>query len=629
MIWEPSHALIESTNVWQFMRKLGFADREDFLRFSRDEPERFWDEMLREMRVEWFEPYRQVMDASRGPEWTHWFLGGRLNIAHNCLDRWATSRRTACIWEGENGAIRSITFAELQAEANHVANGLTALGLRQGDRVAMCMPMVPEILSILYGCFKAGITVVPIFAGFGAGAIAARLEDSGARVLFTAEHLERRGKLLPLAEKMPRVVETTIVLSYPSRGIPSRDQRESAAQDRQGAVDWHDFIRDQPAVAPTASLESEARALILYTSGTTGKPKGTVHTHAATLAQTGKEVWLAFDHQPADRFFWLSDIGWMMGPWNIIGNHLFGGTIFLYDGAPDYPGPMRLWELIERHALTVFGVSPTAIRMLSKQVSELPAMQSLRLLGSSGEPWDEQAWMWYFEHVGRGRLPIINISGGTEIIGCFLFPLPIQALKPCSLGAPAPGMAVDVVDESGAPVRLRKGYLVCRKPAPSMTRGIWHDPERYIETYWSRFPGMWFHGDWASVDEDGHWFLHGRADESMNVAGRKMGPAEIEEAMMQHAGVAEAAVIGVPDEVKGEAIVGYAVAKPGVLLDPGAVSTTVAGVMGAAFRPREVIVVAELPKTQSGKIVRRLIRQKYLGEPLGDLSTVANPWSLE
>jgi acetyl-CoA synthetase len=343
----------------------------------------------------------------------------------------------------------------------------------------------------------------------------------------------------------------------------------------------------------------------------------------------GKEIWLAFDHQPDDRFFWLSDIGWMMGPWSILGNHLFGGTIFMYDGAPDFPGPMRLWEMIERHGITTFGVSPTAIRALSKAASDLPAMPSLRLLGSTGEPWDEASWLWFFERVGHRRCPIINISGGTEIVGCFLLPMPIQALKPCSLGGPAPGMATEVVDESGAPVRLRKGYLVCTRPSPSMTRGIWNDPQRYLDTYWSRFPGMWYHGDWASVDEDGHWFLHGRADESMNVAGRKVGPAEVEAAMMLHPAVAEAAVIGVPDDLKGEAIVGYVVARPEAVVDGAAVCRTVVESLGPMFRPREVIVVKELPKTQSGKIVRRLIRCRYIGEPLGDLSTVANPWALE
>jgi acetyl-CoA synthetase len=594
---------VERTNVWRFMKRLGFADREEFLGFSVAEPERFWDEMMQEMRVEWFHPYHQVLDASRGPEWSQWFVGGRLNIAQNCLDRWANSGRVACIWEDESGATRSIAFEALRGEANRVANGLKALGLVEGDRVALCLPMVPEILSILYGCFKAALTVVPIFAGFGAGAIATRIDDSGAKVVFTAAYLTRRGKKIPLAEKVPDAVTKVLV----------------------GGSSWREFLATQPGDFETSQLDSEHRAFILYTSGTTGKPKGVVHTHAGCLAQMGKEIWLAFNHQPEDIFFWLSDIGWMMGPWTIIGNHLFGGTIFMYDGAPDQPTGDRLWEMIARHRVTTFGVSPTAIRMLVKEGSVLPAMPSLRILGSTGEPWDEKSWFTYFKSVGNGRCPIINISGGTEIVGSFLFPLPIQELKPCTLGAPAPGMATEVVDEHGQPVRDRTGYLVCTKPAPSMTRGIWNDSERYLETYWSRFPGMWYHGDWASVDEDGHWFLHGRADESMNVAGRKVGPAEVEEAMMRHPGVAEAAVIGVPDDYKGEAIVGFAVPGNGAALEADAVIRTVVEELGATLRPREILVVEELPKTQSGKIVRRLLRQRYLGEPAGDTSTVLTP----
>ncbi len=602
-VWRPSHEWVERTNVWRFMKRLGFADREEFLGFSVAEPERFWDEMMQEMRVEWFHPYHQVLDASRGPEWSQWFVGGRLNIAQNCLDRWANSGRVACIWEDESGATRSIAFEALRGEANRVANGLKALGLVEGDRVALCLPMVPEILSILYGCFKAALTVVPIFAGFGAGAIATRIDDSGAKVVFTAAYLTRRGKKIPLAEKVPDAVTKVLV----------------------GGSSWREFLATQPGDFETSQLDSEHRAFILYTSGTTGKPKGVVHTHAGCLAQMGKEIWLAFNHQPEDIFFWLSDIGWMMGPWTIIGNHLFGGTIFMYDGAPDQPTGDRLWEMIARHRVTTFGVSPTAIRMLVKEGSVLPAMPSLRILGSTGEPWDEKSWFTYFKSVGNGRCPIINISGGTEIVGSFLFPLPIQELKPCTLGAPAPGMATEVVDEHGQPVRDRTGYLVCTKPAPSMTRGIWNDSERYLETYWSRFPGMWYHGDWASVDEDGHWFLHGRADESMNVAGRKVGPAEVEEAMMRHPGVAEAAVIGVPDDYKGEAIVGFAVPGNGAALEADAVIRTVVEELGATLRPREILVVEELPKTQSGKIVRRLLRQRYLGEPAGDTSTVLTP----
>ena len=604
VVWKPTRDWIDKTNVWHFMQRLGFDDREAFLRFSVDEPERFWRELMNEMDVQWFEPYHQVMDVSRGPEWSQWFIGGRLNIAHNCLDWWAESGRVACIWEGESGETRSITFRELRDEANRVANGLVALGLEPGDRVAVCMPMVPEILSILYGCFKAGMTVVPIFAGFGTGAIAARIEDSGARLVFTTDHMTRRGKRLPLAEKIPGTIKIISVSN------------------------WGEFLASQPVSFATTSLDSEHRALILYTSGTTGKPKGVVHTHAGCLAQMGKEIWLGFDHQLDERFFWLSDLGWMMGPWTILGNHLFGGTIFLYDGAPDYPTPMRLWEMIGRHRITTFGVSPTAIRMLVKGNEELSPMPSLRILGSTGEPWDEKSWLSYFGQVGGGRCPIINISGGTEIVGSFLFPLPIQELKPCSVGAPAPGMATEVVDENGVPVRGRMGYLVCTKPSPSMTRGIWNDPQRYLDTYWSRFPGMWYHGDWATVDEDGHWFVHGRADESMNVAGRKVGPAEVEEAMMRHPGVAEAAVIGVPDGLKGEAIVGYAVLRAGAEVDGAAVCATVVNELGPTFRPREVVITGELPKTQSGKIVRRLLRQKYLGEGLGDLSTVSNPATL-
>jgi acetyl-CoA synthetase len=606
-VWKPSREWIEQTNVWRFMQRLGFDDRAAFLRFSTDEPERFWDELMREMGVEWFEPYRQVKDASRGPEWTEWFVGGRLNIAHNCLDRWADTDRVACIWEAEGGETGSVTFRGLREQANRLANGLVSLGLQPGDRVALCMPMGPDLLPIIYACFKAGIIVVPIFAGFGAGAIATRIEDCGARVVFTNEHMTRRGKRLPLAEKIPASVEHIVV------------------GDRGRA----DLMQGQPASFATASLDSEHRAFILYTSGTTGKPKGVVHTHAGCLAQMGKEIWLGFDHRPDDRFFWLSDIGWIMGLWTILGNHLFGGTIFLYDGAPDYPTPLRLWEMIARHRITAFGVSPTAIRMLLKGTEALPPMPSLRLLGSTGEPWDDKAWWTYFDRIGGRRCPVINISGGTELAGSLLFPLPIQELKPCTLGAPAPGMATEIVDEKGVPVRGRMGYLVCTKPAPSMTRGIWNDPQRYLDTYWSRFPGIWYHGDWATVDEDGHWFVHGRADESMNVAGRKVGPAEVEQAIMKCPGVAEAAVIGIPDELKGEAIVGFVVPRGDAKVEPADVCAVVVEELGPTLRPREIVITAELPKTQSGKIVRRLLRQKYLGEQLGDLSTVQNPGALE
>jgi len=628
-IWEPSREWTEQTNVWQFMRKLGFTDREEFLRYSRENIEEFWARMVEQEGIEWFQPYGRVIDASRGVEWSEWFPGGKLNIAWNCLDRHVASGNTACIWEGEDGAVRTLTFAQLAEETNRLANAVVALGLVKGDRVALVMPMVPEVVVILYACCKLGLIVVPIFAGFGASAIATRLENSGARVVFTADHAQRRGRLLPLKEKVdqalerPTAVEKVIVWRYKDGDIPWHEKRD---------LWWDDLLRGRSTTYDSMALDSEDRAFILYTSGTTGKPKGTVHTHAGCLAQMSKEIYLAFDHKPGDRFWWLSDIGWMMGPWTIIGNHNFGGTIFLYDGAPDYPTADRLWQMIERHSITTFGISPTAIRLLMRAGTPRQEMPSLRLLGSTGEPWDDTSYLWYFDNVGHRRCPIINISGGTEFVGSFLTVLPIQPLKPCTLGSPAPGMATEVVDDAGHPVRGRKGYLVCMKPAPSMTRGVWGDPDRYIETYWSRWPGWWNHGDWASVDEDGCWFVHGRADESMNVAGRKVGPAEVEEALIEHPAVSEAAVIGVPDELKGEAIVAFVVTKPGFSPGPPLeqeLAKHLIDALGPTFKPRAVRTVRELPKTQSGKIVRRLLRQKYLGESLGDLSTVENPQALE
>lgn len=626
--WKPSAEFVERANVTRLIRVLGLRNCEDFRQYSRDNLEEFWDLMVRTVGIDWFEPYSTVLDTSAGVEWSRWFVGGKLNIAWNCLDRHATgpaSDHVACVWEDEDKTQRILTFAELHREVNLVANGLRALGLQLGDRVALYMPMVPEVIVILYACLKLGLIAVPIFSGFGYAAAASRLENSGAKVLFTADALKRRGRLLPLKEKADlatakaRMVQKVIVYRYQGTTVTWND-----------SVDmwWDDLVRGQATDCQSIPLDSETPALLLYTSGTTGKPKGAVHTHAGVLAQVTKEIYLAFDHRPDERFFWVSDIGWMMGPWAIIGNHHFGGTVVLYDGAPDYPRADQLCGVIERHRVSTFGISPTAIRVVMRHGVEAVLghdLSSLRLLGSTGEPWDETSWLWFFEKIGGSRCPIINISGGTEIIGCFLFPLPIERLKPCSLGAPAPGMATDIFDDQGHSVRGKVGYLVCTKPAPSMTRGLWNAPDRYTAAFWSRWKGVWDHGDWASTDEDGCWFIHGRADEALNVAGRKVGPAEVEEALMEHPAVSEAAVVGVPDEVTGEGIVAFVVPAPGVTFDAKLgceVCAYVARLLGSMLRPVAIHAVEELPKTQSGKVVRRLIRQTYLGEELGDVSGV-------
>src|ERR1700733_9539384 len=336
-IWKPSTEFIERTNVYRFMQRLGIATYQEFIRYSHENLEEFWDELVRELRIDWFEPYRQMLDTSDGVEWSRWFIGGKLNIAWNCLDRHtegAARDRLAVIWEGEDGGIRTLTFGELQRETNRLANALRTLNLVKGDRVALYMPMVPEVVAILYACFKLGLIAVPVFSGFGYGAVAVRLEDSGAKVLFTADTLERRGRRIPLKEKADQAlakggtVESVVVWRYKGGEVPWTSGRD---------VYWHDFVEGQPDQCPALPMDSEAPALLLYTSGTTGRPKGAVHTHAGALGQTAKEIYLTFDRQPDDRFWWVSDIGWMMGPWEIIGNHNFAGAIVLYDGAPDYP----------------------------------------------------------------------------------------------------------------------------------------------------------------------------------------------------------------------------------------------------------------------------------------------------
>jgi acetyl-CoA synthetase len=516
-----------------------------------------------------------------------------------------------------------------------VANYLDAVGVETGDTVALYMPMVPEVVSILYGCFEVGAVAVPIFSGFGVDATATRLRDPGCSVLFTADGFYRRGSEVTLKDTADAAIAETDCVE--NVVVYDRLGHDLDLHDRDAW--WADAVATQSDEYDTKSLPADQESMLLYSSGTTGKPKGIVHTHAGVQVQCAKEIHFGFDHKPGDRFFWVSDIGWMMGPWTLIGNHTFGGTVFMYEGAPDYPGPDRFWEMIDRHALSVFGISPTAIRALRKHGEE-PLdghdLSSLRLLGSTGEPWDPESWQWFYDHVGGGDTPIINISGGTEICGCFLMPMPNQPLKPCSLGGPGLGMDIDIVDSSGESVAdsHERGFLVARDSCPSMTKSLWEGDERYLNTYWSTFedPPMWDHGDWAQKDADGFWFLHGRADDALNVAGRKVGPAEVEGALIEHEAVNQAAAVGVPDDTTGTAVVTYVILEPGVEESDDLreeLRAQVGEELGKPFRPREVLFVDEFPKTQSGKIIRRAIQATYTGEDLGDMSSIENPGALE
>jgi acetyl-CoA synthetase len=633
VVWSPTPEYVERANVTRFMRAHGIETYEELVERSVADVDWFWDAVVRDLDIGFLEPYEQVLDVSRGVEWATWFGGGRVNLAHQCVDRWstATPEAPAVVWEGEDGAVRTWTYADLRRESDRLARALRRLGVGARDAVGIFLPMLPETVAAVMACSKIGAIWVPIFSGFGVDAVAVRLVDAGVKVLLTADAFPRKGRAVPMAETargaLARVdsVRETVVLRHAGEGASG------------GEHDWEELVAGESG-EPLASepLESEHPLFIGYTSGTTGRPKGVLHVHGGFLVKIASEVAYQVDLHPGEVLHWVTDLGWIMGPWEIVGALALGSTVFLYDGAPTHPGVDRVWSLVERHGITTLGVSPTLIRALIPSGAgpvHRHDLSSLRILASTGEPWNPDPYLWLHREVGGSRLPIINLSGGTEVGACFLSPLPICELKPCTLRGPALGMDVDIVDANGSPVPAGEvGELVCRKPWPSMTRGIWGDPDRYLDTYWRRFPGIWVHGDWATRDEDGFWFLHGRSDDTLSVAGKRLGPAEVESALASHPAVAESAAIGVPHALKGETIWCFVVVKPGVDADTRlatALRNVVADQLGRSFLPSKVVFVPDLPKTRSAKIVRRAIRATALGTDPGDISSLEDPDSLE
>ena len=635
IVWKPSSKYINNANITRFMKKHYIKDYEELISKSTENISWFWDEVLKDLNIEWYQPYTKVYDDSKGIQWTKWFINGKINIVHNVLDRHAKSNRknnTAIIWENEQGNIRKFTYLQLYKEVNRFANALKKLGVKKGDRIGIYMPMVPEIVIGFLAVMKIGAISIPIFSGFGGYALASRLEIAGAKILLTADGSIRRGKNVNIKKEADKAsisvktLEHIIVYKRLGNKISWNDNVD---------IWWDEAIKNQSDECETKIMDSEDYSMIIFSSGTTGRPKGTVHTHGGALAQIAKELGYYFDVKENDIFFWLTDIGWMMGPWMIIGVQTFGAAYVIFEGAPNWPKPDRIWQLIEKNKITHLGISPTAIRLLITYGDKWPKkhdLSSLKFLGSTGEPWDPDSWHWFFEKIGGKKIPIINISGGTEIVGCFLSPLPITELKPCTLRGPGLGMDIDVFDDNGKPIREKMGHLVAKKPAPSMTRGFWNEPDRYIETYWSRWPNIWYHGDWAKVDKDGFWSLHGRSDDTIKIAGRRTGPAEIEAALIEHPAVSEAATIGVPDEIKGEDIVSFVVLNPGFIPSEKLreeLKNQVVKIMGKTLKPRDIKFVGDLPKTRSAKIVRRIIKATYLGEKVRDVSSVENIKALD
>ena len=642
-VWHPTPELIAKSNLQRFIDQHQLGSYEELMRRSTTDIAWFWDTVLRDLDIQFYKPYSQIVDLSEGKPWAHWCVGGEMNIVHNLLDKYDGRREFQKAQnkpEIEDGNTRSLTYKELRDQVNAIAATLRDLGLGKGDAVGVFMPMVPGIVVAMLAIIKIGGVFLPLFSGFGAAAIVSRLKDAEAKALFAADGTYRRGKfcaMKPVADEAAAQIPSLkhlIVLKKTGEWIPefvaaavSGDRTERTLPVRRPAATTH---RE-----PSERTSAEDPMMIIYTSGTTGRPKGAVHTHCGFPIKAVQDMWHGLDLHPDETLFWMTDMGWMMGPWEVFGTLLLGATMMLYDGAPDFPEPDRVWKLCADHKVTALGISPTLIRALRRHGDEIVHrhdLSSLRKFASTGEPWNPDPWMWLFQNIGRGKLPIINYSGGTEISGGIVMGNVLTPMKPCAFSGPLPGMAADVVDEHGKSVRGQVGELVIREPWIGMTRGFWKNRQRYFETYWSRWPDTWVHGDWAAIDDDGLWYILGRSDDTIKVAGKRVGPAEVESILVAHARVSEAAAVGVPDPIKGEALVCFCVLKKNA--DEGSdlaneLKTKIATELGKALAPRDVLFVADIPKTRNAKVMRRLVRAAYIGEKLGDTSALENPGALE
>jgi acetyl-CoA synthetase len=632
--WVPPPGSVEARRVARFMRQHGLTDYYRLLDRAATDPEWFYQAAFRDLELEWPVPYHTLYDDHNGAAATRWFLGGRTNLAYLAVERWRTAgyrKRTALVWEGDDGTSLHLSFDQLGQQIERAAAGLRAIGVGKGDVVALYLPMIPEAAISLLAIARIGAIAAPAFSGYASKALAERLGITGARVIITADGALRHGTKVDLKAQADQAVqaipgvEWVVVVTRLGDTLQMNPARD---------LSWETLLsygKDQP----LEMVDANTPWLLSFTSGSSGRPKGALHTHGGLPYRVAIELAYNFDLYAGERLLWITDMGWIMGPLAIAGALSLGAAFVMFEGTPDFPQPDRLWQVVDHHRITHLGLSPTVVRVLASYGPEWVdrhELEPLRVLGSTGEPWDAPSWRWFHRHVGRGRRPIINWSGGTEI-GCgILAGSPVVPMRKCCFAGPAPGMAADVYDSAGRPLVGEIGELVVTRPWPSMTQGLWQEPERYLATYWSRWPGIWLHGDRAIRYEDGSWELLGRSDDVLKVAGKRVGPVEIESVATQSDEVMVAAAVGIPDPIRGEAIALVVLPTPEARdRDPDmlarSIADRVADALGKPFRPAVVLVVTAIPLSHSGKVHRRAVRAWLTGTDPGDLSALANPES--